>query len=83
MLFDVTRLRSFCIYIEKIKIEGFFLKFFNLQKMSTYSLEEVLRVFTNNNIPNTTLVETSASNGNNNLTYYNLSPEVCLLFYLN
>jgi hypothetical protein len=50
--------------------------------MSTYSLEEVLKAFANNNIPNTTPVETSASNGNNNLTYYNLSPEVHLLFYL-
>jgi len=48
--------------------------------MST--LEEVLRAFANN-IPNTTPVETSASNGNNNLTYYNLSPEVRVLFYLN
>jgi hypothetical protein len=48
--------------------------------MSTYSLEEVLRVLTNNNIPNTAQVETSVSNLNNNLSYYNLSPEVRLLF---
>ena len=51
--------------------------------MSNYSLEEAIRVFMNNNIPKTTSVETSASNGNNNLTYYNLSPKVRLLFYLN
>ena len=49
--------------------------------MSTYSLEEVLKIVANNNIPNTnTPTETSS---NNNLASYNLSPEVSVsvLFY--
>jgi hypothetical protein len=42
--------------------------------MSTYSLEEVLKIVANNNIPNTNApTETST---NNNLASYNLSPEV-------
>ena len=49
--------------------------------MSTYSLEEVLKIVANNNIPNTNaLTETST---NNNLASYNLLPEVgiSVLFY--
>jgi hypothetical protein len=49
--------------------------------MTTYSLEEVLKVLTNNNVQNTALVETSASN--KNIAYYNLSSEVRLLSYSN
>jgi hypothetical protein len=49
--------------------------------MTTYSLEEVLKVLTNNNVQNTALVETSASN--ENIAYYNLSSEVRLLSYSN
>ena len=49
--------------------------------MSTYSLEEVLKIVTNNNIPNTNALTEISSN--NNLASYNLSPEVSVsvLFY--
>jgi hypothetical protein len=82
MLFDVTRLGVLYkgFFLNCFLYKGFFLKFFDFTKMSTYSLEEVLRVLTNSNIPNTAQVETSVSNLNNNLSYYNLSPEVRLLF---
>lgn len=52
--------------------------------MATYTLEEVLKVFTNNNIPNSNpQTEASANNTNNNLAYYNLSPEVSVIFIIN
>jgi len=52
--------------------------------MATYTLEEVLKVFTNNNIPNSNpQTEASANNTSNNLAYYNLSPEVSVIFIIN
>jgi len=52
--------------------------------MATYTLEEVLKIFTNNNIPNSNpQTEAFANNTNNNLAYYNLSPEVSVIFIIN
>ena len=82
----VTLLRDLCTRRHKYKKENLFSLplFFELKNMATYTLEEVLKIFTNNNIPNSNpQTEAFANNTNNNLAYYNLSPEVSVIFIIN